>query len=1504
MRINPQTRQLIQLAFIAGILFNITVLPFFYFKFTSKAAPTPTLSITRDATSITTDDGTRRIVSSNADVAFGKKLYHTSINNGNTNLILSDDGCGAGLAQLVGFWECQTAAIFELLEATPTRASVNSEQSPTEMGVRWFTYPDGRSYVEMLRAVTFLNIANQKNPTDPQFRALDAVNWTMTLSDTTNDNYAGTSVIPYRMTDLAGPANWATGHPTGEGWWKSHDGFTTGLMLFDLSEFRANADQTTRSLNDYRNPDDLTDGLTVGSAWFSDDEYTASPSDYFNEHEGTYNLQVSNNRVSFELDGQAINRVRPVFKLRRWRSLNDPALLSVGGVDKENGTDFNADIIPFTESWFYDSSDNHYTLIGDAGLISSFNEYLYDIENNYTIPFLGNETGDYIAFGSPHQFSGVNLAFVEAGAGDSPQLAWEYWNGSSWAAIPSVQETKEGARHMTAAGAVFWTEELAGWSPLQLNAGRRNLFYVRARLTSGDYGISQPTEEKIATDIMITQYFGNVTADNTTITISEDSSPPVITLTSVIDPTNDSNPEILGIAEDEVATVASVEYQIDGTEGSWSDCEAVDGEYNEATEEFSCSVNPSLSEGSHTIYLRATDVNGQTTDPADYVNSTFVVDIQLPITNATEVSFAGLSAEGWTKNQPTATWVSAEDNPGGSGLAGYCLALDEVDEGMSSLLDPAITSGILTDFDDGVALGACPFVVEGETFDFSAVAGLTFTVGKQYNLSLKAVDQAGNVYSGEVSEYQDLAFFKYDNVPPNNPDYISLPGDFIATKNATITWPTVGDGAPWDGASGVAGLQYRIGADAPWYGDNHNGAQDMTDLLENDGAYTTFSDIDFALIQEGANTIYVRTWDNAGNVSTNYVTGVLKVNSTAPSAPQNLVVDPSDNQVNSYAFSWEVPGTFLGQAAKIDYCYAINRLPSTSTCTHTNPGQTTLAADAFATQPGVNTFYLVARDEAGNINYEAYASVSFSYSGSAPGMVRNLDVSDISIKASSSWKLALAWDEPEDTGAGVSSYKIFRSASAGSCSETPTKFSEIGSTAGSSFVDAGLNQQNYYYCLKACDSANNCSAYSSTVTGYPDGRYTTPATLQSGPSVADVTTRKARISWTTNRTSDSKIAFGTTSEEYYDEEPSNSSQVIDHVINLNNLTPGTTYYYLAKWTDEDGNTGTAEEKSFTTKPPPTIASVQESDVGLSSAIVNFTVKDAAKVAILYGKTSEYGNSSVINTALSESSYSVKLNELTDGTTYHYKLRLYDEDGQEYDFEDHQFTTLPRPKIANVRIQQVRGTAQSTILVSWQSNTEISSIATFYPEDNPNEALDEVSVALKTDHKLLIQGLAPRTPYVLTISGRDKVGNEAFSAAHRFTTAIDSRPPMISDFTVEGANVPPVGSTGQQTNTQFIVTWNTDEPSTSQVEFGEGSGAEYPFKTQDDLNLKTNHLVVISGLTPSKVYHLRAISKDRAGNMSYSVDAVTITPKNTENALNLIFTNLQEAFGFLGSLKVE
>jgi len=169
---------------------------------------------------------------------------------------------------------------------------------------------------------------------------------------------------------------------------------------------------------------------------------------------------------------------------------------------------------------------------------------------------------------------------------------------------------------------------------------------------------------------------------------------------------------------------------------------------------------------------------------------------------------------------------------------------------------------------------------------------------------------------------------------------------------------------------------------------------------------------------------------------------------------------------------------------------------------------------------------------------------------------------------------------------------------------------------------------------------------------------------------------------------------------------------------------------------------------------------------------------------------------------------------------------------------------------------------------------------------------------KGEHRMIIRGLMPQTNYMMIVRGRDKIGNEATSDSQRLTTATDTRSPQISELRVEGTVIPPTASTAQESTAQLIVSWNTDEPASSQIEFGEGTGTTYSQKTQEDANLTVNHLVIISNLTPAKVYHVRAVSKDKAGNVGNSIDTVTITPKATDNALNLVITSLQQAFGFI------
>ena len=860
-------------------------------------------------------------------------------------------------------------------------------------------------------------------------------------------------------------------------------------------------------------------------------------------------------------------------------------------------------------------------------------------------------------------------------------------------------------------------------------------------------------------------------------------------------------------------------------------------------------------------------------------------DTTPPGTNASSIQMfrssggAGVSSNAWTNGAtPEFTWTAGIDAE--SGIKGYCLSLSQTDTD-----NPVTTKGILGTSPVTTG-GNCQFVVSTNSVDLatSGYLGTPLTTSNSpYYLNVRAIDNAGNVV-GTSAQFQ----FRFDNTAPTNPGFITAPSGFINTKAATLTWPTGGGTAAQDSNSQVAGLQYRING-GTWYGDGHTGSQDATDLLTNDGSYATADPPDFSNLTEGVNTFEFRTWDQAGNYTTSYVTAQLKVNTNgAPSEPLNLTAVPGSNTTNAFAFNWDPPASYVGDVNNITYCYTINVAPTVSNCSFTPAGVTSLGSGAYATQPGANTIYLVARDESSNINYSTYATATFTANTTAPGIPLNMDIVDVSIKSTSNWRLALTWDPPAAAGSGISSYRIYRSTN-------NTTFNYVGASTSTTYIDAGLSQQDYYYRVKACDSTNNCGADSSVVTMLPTGKFTTPATLTADPKVDNITTRRARIDWSTDRPSDSKVAIGTKSGEYSSSEISNSSQVTNHQLELSNLQAGTTYYYVVRWTDEDGNTGSSGERTFTTLPAPTVKEVTAVRIGLSSATVQFTTKQAVQAKVYFGQSEGFGGLKVVNTSSAESSYSAELTELSDGSKYFYKVNSVDAEGNEYEGSVLSFSTPQRPKVSNVTLQPVEGEPTSTQKVSWTTNVPATSQVVY---GKVGQGVAEISDSkLLTEHEITIKDLDDNSEYSLIVQSRDGDGNLATSERQVFKTALDTRPPKIRDVQVETT----IRGVGSEARGQLVVTWKTDEPSTSQVAFGEGaSTASFSSQTTEDANPTTEHIVIISDLSTSKVYNVQAMSKDKANNQAKSEPQSTIVGRASDSILSIIFNTLQNLFGFLGS----
>jgi glucose/arabinose dehydrogenase/PKD repeat protein len=149
---------------------------------------------------------------------------------------------------------------------------------------------------------------------------------------------------------------------------------------------------------------------------------------------------------------------------------------------------------------------------------------------------------------------------------------------------------------------------------------------------------------------------------------------------------------------------------------------------------------------------------------------------------------------------------------------------------------------------------------------------------------------------------------------------------------------------------------------------------------------------------------------------------------------------------------------------------------------------------------------------------------------------------------------------------------------------------------------------------------------------------------------------------------------------------------------------------------------------------------------------------------------------------------------------------------------------------------------------------------------------------------LASGAGTKTVYA---QFRDGAGN--WSAAFTDTIVLDTTAPALS--AVASSNV---------TSGSATITWTTDEPATSQVEYG--TTTAYGSATPLDTTLTTSHSVLLSGLSPQTLYDYRVRSSDAAGNLQVGTNFTFTTSAPSsgsfQNEVLLTGMNLPVAVKFL------
>ena len=845
-------------------------------------------------------------------------------------------------------------------------------------------------------------------------------------------------------------------------------------------------------------------------------------------------------------------------------------------------------------------------------------------------------------------------------------------------------------------------------------------------------------------------------------------------------------------------------------------------------------------------------------------------------------------------NQPHFEFSGATDEVNGSGIAGYYVYF-----GQSETADP-FTAGTYQAHTNAVT----------NTFNSTDPQAFTppqtITSDGIYYLRVRTIDSAGNKSSATT-----IFTYNFDKTAPTSPLLVTVtPFGWSSSNNFSFNWTSSFDEIGQN-QSGLLGYQYKLGgtlndwsgtivpASDPSLGDR--GGVTTTQLLTIDG---------IKAYQNGQNTFYIRGIDNAGNVSDTRQT-YYYYNGNAPSAPQNLTVSPqSGATVNSFTFEWDSPATYNNGIK--GYRYSIQAQPQNNNTTFINLSSLTpevtvinnhvkLSNIPAATSQGINNFYVVAIDNNDQVSYGSnnIASIGFECNTPAPGVPTKVELFDTSNRDTAKYSVAVKWTEPstETKGIGFKGYSIERSTDNWATSEI------IGFSSSDSFIDTSptMTSKPYYYRVYSEDnSGQKSNAAYADLPITPTGRYTTPPIVDPDFPVtitAKVTT--AQVNWGTDRESSSFVEIGKEPigniecKDDYGMIQGQLTPTSNHEVAVKGLEPDTVYYYRVKFIDSDANVGCSEGLMARTQPAPRVDRVSVQDVRLYTAVLTWYTSEPAISDLLYGKTTNYSSEIKNVSGGATTVHSVRLENLDHSSTYQFAIRITDIDNNQIMSDNYSFDTLQYPKLSSIRFDPLKDQSTSTFKITWESNVPTTSAVEFKPDGGSVQ--ENVKSKLELKHEILISGLIDNTYYLMNIVGVDQYGNQAVSDTQRIKTDYDTRPPVLLTPSTE------VSSTdfGAAAKSQVVISWETDELSTSQVEYGLGvTGDSYDIKSQEDTNLTTSHIVILSGLIPSSSYHIRAVSKDASGNKGTSEAVSILTDQARSSVLDMIINSLQSSLGWL------
>lgn len=466
------------------------------------------------------------------------------------------------------------------------------------------------------------------------------------------------------------------------------------------------------------------------------------------------------------------------------------------------------------------------------------------------------------------------------------------------------------------------------------------------------------------------------------------------------------------------------------------------------------------------------------------------------------------------------------------------------------------------------------------------------------------------------------------------------------------------------------------------------------------------------------------------------------------------------------------------------------------------------------------------------------------------------------------------------------------------------------------------------------------------------------------PIVTNVTLQlmsenSVKISWETNEDATSFIEYGGSAA--YGHTYGQWEYVKSHTVIMDNLQFGATYYARVLSSDANGNVGYSDNMMFNTKegivetpgeevpveeiptegpslldffrrllpdltdtnqifdiqsiddlanlvPIPILSGAPRIEIGPDSATIywatdreaNSTVAIAAEEQYRPG-TGEPYQQIVGNTETYTRDHQVTILNLKPDTIYHYQLRSKSRFGPMISSTDFTFrTSMEQLEITNFFTSIIN---DQTAVFKWVTNKASDSAIRFSPYHGNVVAIDEQKIvkdnAQSVIHEVRVEDFQGGVFYQVELVSADTEGNIATETLPKFSTSESDLPPVISHIKTDSTVF-----VDRSDKIQTIISWITNEPSSSRVYYQEGVQAgEVELRESTPLNnsFTKEHVVVISNFDPGKVYTFRVESIDSGGNTSLSKVNTFMTAKKKESIITIILNILENTFGWAKKL---